>query len=222
MLVIEVSWNAAGPHLYRAMTDAQRGSDSPPTDPRAITLLLEQCRGGDQGAFEQLIELVYSDLRRIAHRQLQRERSDHTLDTTALVHEAYLKLVPRTDASWSDRAHFFAVASRVIRHVLIDYARRRRADKRHGGVRIPLREDTAATPPRDVDLLVLEAALARLAHLDPRMEKIVECRFFGGMTVKETAEALDVSTSTVDRDWARARTYLYRDLVDGFEAPGAT
>lgn len=185
-----------------------------PDDPHAVTRLLRECAAGREGAFPQLIQLVYADLRRIAHRRLQSERSGHTLDTTALVHEAYLKLVPQAGTSWGDRAHFFAVASRVIRHVLIDYARHRSADKRFGGVRVPLRDGMASVGPPDVDLLALEQALRRLGDRDPRLEQVVECRFFGGMTVEETAAALGVSTSTVDRDWARAKTYLYEDLVD--------
>lgn len=194
------------------MTSRSQPPLDPASDGREITVLLGRCSAGDPAAFDELIGLVYSDLRRIAHRRLLNERAGHTLDTTALVHEAYLKLVPRAGASWGDRVHFFAVASRVIRHVLIDYARLRNAEKR-SGVRVPLREDSATTTPRDVDLLALENALQRLAAVDPRMERIVECRFFGGMTVAETAEALGISTSTVDRDWARAKTHLYEDLV---------
>lgn len=183
------------------------------SDTGEVTRLLRQCAGGEPAAFDRLIELVYGDLRRIAHRRLRGERAGHTLDTTALVHETYLKLLPQAEASWGDRAHFFAVAARAVRQVLIDYARYRRADKRWGGIRVPLREDTAAAVSASVDLLVLEKALERLGELDPRLERVVECRFFGGMTVPETAEALGVSTNTVDRDWARARTYLHRDLV---------
>lgn len=200
------------------MNDTERRQAGSEPDPHDVTRLLDACAAGDNGAFERLIELVYEDLRRIAHRRLQNERSGHTLDTTALVHEAYLKLVPQSTTSWGDRTHFFAVASRVIRHVLIDYARRRTAEKRSGGIRIPLREDAVSVGPHDVEILALERALARLASRDPRMEQIVECRFFGGMTVEETAEALGISTSTVDRDWARARTYLFRDLVDETDA----
>jgi RNA polymerase sigma factor (TIGR02999 family) len=199
------------------MSDTERRPEGSDSDPHDITRLLNACATGDGGAFEQLIELVYADLRRIAHRRLESEQSGHTLDTTALVHEAYLKLVPQSTTSWGDRAHFFAVASRVIRHVLIDYARRRTAEKRSGGIRVPLRENTVGSDPRDVELMALERALARLASRDPRMEQIVECRFFGGMTVEETAEALGISTSTVDRDWARARTYLFRDLAEDGE-----
>ena len=159
--------------------------------------------------------LVYDDLRRIAHRRLQSERTDHTLDTTAVVHEAYLALVEQATATWNDRAHFFAVAARVIRHVLIDHARRRGAQKRGGGeVRVPLQEDLVSiqTAP-NIDLVALDAALAELGERDPRLERVVECRFFGGMTVQETAAALDTSVRTVERDWTRARAYLYQALT---------
>lgn len=183
--------------------------------PSEVTRLIRACADGRDEAFDSLIELVYDDLRRIAHRTLRGERRGHTLDTTALVHEAYLKLVPQAEASWRDRAHFFAVASRVIRHILIDYARRRNADKRDGGVRVTFREDLARSDPAGVDLLALDEALERLAAHDERLVRIVECRFFGGMTIDETASVLDISPRTVDRGWARARTYLYRDLAAG-------
>lgn len=183
------------------------------SEPGEVTQLLRACADGRDAAFDDLIEIVYADLRRIAHRSLRGEPAGHTLDTTALVHEAYLRLVPEDDASWRDRAHFFAVASRVIRHVLIDYARRRNAAKRDGGVRVPLRDDVAPADPAGLDLVALDEALERLAALDERLVRIVECRFFGGMTIEETASVLDVSPRTVDRGWARARTYLYRDLA---------
>jgi RNA polymerase sigma factor (TIGR02999 family) len=187
-----------------------------------MTRLLRECAAGRDAAFDELIEVVYADLRRIAHRSLRREQSGHTLDTTALVHEAYLNLVPQSEASWRDRAHFFAVASRVIRHVLIDYARRRKAAKRDGGLRIPLRDGLAPSDPADVDLIALDEALVRLAARDERLARIVECRFFGGMTVKETAGVLGISPRTVDRGWARARTYLYRDLSAGGSEEGGS
>jgi RNA polymerase sigma factor (TIGR02999 family) len=187
-------------------SDIEKGSGD-------ITRLLRRCADGERAAFDRLIDLVYGDLRRIAHRRLRDERAGHTLDTTALVHETYLKLLPQAETPWGDRAHFFAVAARAVRQVLIDYARYRKADKRWGGIRIPLGPDTATTEPGGVDLLALEQALERLGELDPRLERVVECRFFGGMTVPETAEVLGVSTSTVDRDWARAKTYLRRELV---------
>lgn len=160
-----------------------------------------------------MIPLVYDDLRRIAHKRLQTERADHTLSTTAVVHEAYLQLVNQAVATWRDRAHFFAVASKVIRNVLIDYARRRGAKKRGGaGIHIPLHEGLAGDEPRTIELLALEDALQALAKHDARLEGIVECRFFGGMNMKDAATALGISTRTAERDWRRARAYLYAAL----------
>lgn len=157
---------------------------------------------------------MYDDLRRIAHRRLQSERTGITLDTTAVVHEAYLALVEQATATWNDRAHFFAVAARVIRHVLIDHARRRGALKRGGAnVRVPLRDDLVpAEELPQIDLVALDLALTELGQHDSRLERVVECRFFGGMTVQETAAALDASVRTVERDWTRARAYLYQAL----------
>jgi RNA polymerase sigma factor (TIGR02999 family) len=141
------------------------------------------------------------------------EQSGHTLSTTAVVHEAYLQLVNQSTATWRDRAHFFAVASRVIRHVLIDYARARKAAKRGGdAIRIPLRDDLGGRETNMVELLALDEALAELARHDPRLERIVEYRFFGGMTMSDAAEALGVSQRTAERDWQRARGYLYQKL----------
>lgn len=179
-----------------------------------VTRLLSDCSSGDREAFDRLIPLVYEDLRRIAHRRLAGERPDHTLNTTAVVHEAYLHLVQQATASWQDRVHFFAVAARVIRNVLIDYARARATGKRGGGaLRIPLSEDLdGGREPNAIELLALDEALTELRSLDPRLERIVECRFFGGMTMKDTAEALGISLRTVERDWTRAKAYLYRFL----------
>lgn len=180
-----------------------------------LTRLLASCSDGDEDAFDRLIPLVYADLRAIAHRRMRSERSGHTLDTTAVVHEAYLQLINQATATWRDRAHFFAVASRVIRHVLIDYARRRDAVKRGGGrLRVPLRDGMAGEEPRTVDLLAVDEALAELAEHDERMARVVECRFFGGMTMAETAEAIGVSQRTAERDWTRARAHLYRTLSE--------
>lgn len=188
---------------------------SNPSSSGEITLLLQRSAEGDREAFQELIPLVYGDLKGIAHRRLRDERSDHTLSTTAIVHEAYLQLVPQATATWQDRVHFFAVAARVIRHVLIDYARRRGAEKRGGSaIRVPLREDLKGEDDRTVDLLALDEALEALAQKDPRLRDVVECRFFAGMTMEETAEALDVSKRTAERDWTRARTYLYRALAE--------
>lgn len=180
-----------------------------------LTRLLASCSAGDEEAFDRLIPLVYADLRGIAHRRLRSERAGHTLDTTAVVHEAYLQLVNQVTATWRDRAHFFAVASRVIRHVLIDYARRRDAQKRGGGrLQVPLREGMTGEEPRTVDLLAMDEALSELAEHDERMARVVECRFFGGMSMAETAAAVGVSQRTAERDWTRARAHLYRTLSE--------
>ena len=180
-----------------------------------VTRLLGECAAGDGDAFGRLIPLVYGDLRAIAHQRLRDERSGHTLNTTALVHEAYLHLVDQATATWQNRAHFFAVAAKVIRQILTDYARARGAQKRGGGaVHIPLREELAGEESGTVELLALDEALSALARHDPRLEQVVECRFFGGMSVRDTAAALAVSERTVERDWARARAYLYHALVD--------
>jgi RNA polymerase sigma factor (TIGR02999 family) len=180
-----------------------------------ITGILARCANGDRAAFDRLVPLVYEDLRRIAHRRLRAERTDHTLDTTALVHEAYLELVDQATATWNDRAHFFAVAARVIRNVLVDYARRQGAEKRGGDrVRVPLGPEPARTEggPGAVELIALDRALTRLGLHDPELERMVECRYFAGMTVAETAEALGSSERTVARNWTRARAYLFDAL----------
>jgi RNA polymerase sigma factor (TIGR02999 family) len=194
--------------------DPSLSEQRPDTDPSEITAMLARCSGGDRDAFESLVPLVYDDLRRIAHRRLQAERTDISLDTTAVVHEAYLALVDQATATWNDRAHFFAVAARVIRHVLIDHARRQGALKRGGDrVRVALKDDVAADGgPGTIDLVALDAALEELGRFDERLERVVECRFFGGMTVPETAAALDISVRTAERDWTRARAYLFRAL----------
>lgn len=179
-----------------------------------IDRLLVASREGDPDALDRLFPLLYDDLRRIARGHLRRERDGHTLSTTALVHEAYVGLAEGS-GEWTDRTHFLAVASTAMRHVLVDYARRRNAQKRGGDrVRVTLdgsmaRADTSADT---ADLIALNDALRRLGEKDPRLERVVECRFFGGMTVAETASALDTSQRTVERAWTRARTYLYRAL----------
>lgn len=175
--------------------------------------MLASIREGDTDALRRLVPLVYDDLRAIAHGRISGERNDHTLDTTAVVHEAYVRLVEGEGRAWRDRAHFFAVASRVMRHILIDYARMKGAKKRGGGVvPIPLGEVDAGRAPDFVDVLELHDALERLSMHDERLERIVECRFFGGMSMEETAEALGVSVRTANRDWRRARAYLYDAL----------
>ncbi len=162
-----------------------------------------------------LLPLVYDELRRIAHRQLRAERTDHTLSTTALVHEAYVKLADQTRAQWNDRAHFFAVAAVAMRRILVDYARKRQAEKRGGGVRPVTLDDAAALIEDRADaLLAVDEALTRLAGIDERLSRVVECRFFGGLTEEETATALRVTARTVRRDWVKAKGWLYQELHD--------
>jgi RNA polymerase sigma factor (TIGR02999 family) len=182
-------------------------------NPQSITDLLLQIRDGSPEALDRLFPLVYEALRRIARRQLQGERPGHSLDTTGLVHETYLRLVDHDRLQWQDRGHFFALASRAMRQILVDYARRYRALRRGGGAgHQELREEDAATDERGETLLALDEALERLAAVNPRLNKVVECRYFGGLTEEETAEALGVTTRTVQRDWAKARGWLYLEL----------
>jgi RNA polymerase sigma factor (TIGR02999 family) len=185
-----------------------------------VTRLLEALQRGDDGALDALFPVVYDELRVVAHRQRQRWQGDHTLDTTALVHEAYLKLVDQSRASWESRAHFLATAARAMRHILVNYARDRVAQKRGGtqpvlsleelGDRL---EGQAALSDDNADLLIaLDAALENLERTNERQSRIVECRFFGGMSIEETAEALGISTATVSRGWALAQVRLYQDV----------
>jgi len=184
------------------------------TQPEIVTLLRELRGGGDQ-ALERLLPLVYDDLRRIAHRQLGGERAGHTVSTTALVHEAYLRLVDRHDVEWHDRAHFLGVAAQAMRRVLVDYARQHRAAKRGGALQqVPLGDAMLVVEQRADMLLALDETLTRLATLDERLSRVVECRFFGGLTEDETAEALGVTARTVRRDWIKARGWLHQELTD--------
>ncbi|MEJ2185328.1 MAG: sigma-70 family RNA polymerase sigma factor [Gemmatimonadota bacterium] len=184
------------------------------TDSRDITLLLRDLTAGRRDALDQLIPAVYGELRRIAHGQLRNERQGHTLNTTALVHEAYLKLVNVREVEWNDRAHFFAMSARLMRRILIDYARTRKRAKRGGdAVRITL-EDVGELPIERADeLLDLEDALTRLEAMNERQCRVVECRCFAGLSVEETAEALGTSPATVKRDWAFSRAWLNRELT---------
>jgi RNA polymerase sigma-70 factor, ECF subfamily len=187
-----------------------------------VERLLHGCRGGDREAFDRLFDLLYDELRVIARRHV-RELGDagQTLNTTALVHESYLKLAAGAEPRWRQRVQFFAVASRAMRHILVDYARRRRAEKRGGGlVHVTLHDETVATENRTAELLELDDGLSRLAAKLPRLESVVECRFFGGMSVEETAEALGVSPRTVERDWTRARAYLFQMMSADSTAAG--
>lgn len=179
-----------------------------------VTALLSELAAGRPEALDRLIPVVYEELQRIARSQLRRERADHTLSTSALVHEAYLKLVDVREVEWRDRVHFFAMAARVMRRVLIDFARTRKREKRGGGaVHVPLHEAEALSVDRPGILLDLDDALRRLEAHNARPCRVVECRCFAGLSVEETAEALDVSTATVKRDWAFARAWLNRELA---------
>ncbi|HET7189912.1 MAG TPA: sigma-70 family RNA polymerase sigma factor [Gemmatimonadaceae bacterium] len=178
-----------------------------------ITTQLRAWQAGDPSARERLFPLVYDELRLIAHRQLQRERPGHTLDTTALVHEAYLRLAGSTSQDFSDRAHFFAMASTAMRRILVDYARRYRTEKRGAAPRRVSLTDTMLVAEERADtLLAVDEALVELARIDPRLSRVVECRFFAGLTEEETAETLGVTSRTVRRDWTKAKGWLLRTL----------
>ena len=188
--------------------------DGEPPAPEAVTRLLIEWQQGNRQALDQLMPLVYAELRAIAGRHLARESPGHTLQSTALVHEAYFKLVGQRRVQWQNRAHFFGIAAQMMRRILVDHARRRHRDKR-GGTAIKLSLDEAvgvAEPEAEVDLLALDAALTALSTIDPRGARIVELRFFSGLTVEETSEVLAVSSSTVKREWRIARAWLYREL----------
>jgi RNA polymerase sigma factor (TIGR02999 family) len=178
-----------------------------------ITTQLLAWRAGEASAQESLFPLVYGELRRMAHRQMAGERAEHTLDTTGLVHEAYLKLVDRTRADWTDRSHFFAVAATAMRRVLVDSARRYRSAKRGGAPRrVSLTDSMLVAEQRADTLIAVDDALAELARIDPRVSRVVECRFFAGLTETETAEVLGVTDRTVRRDWIKAKGWLHRTL----------
>ena len=184
----------------------------PEEQPGQVTELLQHWKQGDEKALGALVPLVYKELRRLAHYHLQSERPDHTLQSTALVHEAYLRLLGGQPVELQNRAHFIAVASRLMRQILVDYARERRADKRDGGCRIAF-EDLAALPVNgDAELLALDDALDELSRIDERQGKIVEMKFFGGLSAPEISEVLGISRATVDRDWATARVWLHRQM----------
>jgi RNA polymerase sigma factor (TIGR02999 family) len=182
-------------------------------DDASITRTLLACRAGEPDALDRLLPLVYEELRRIAHLQLRREHTGHTLGTTGLVHEAYIKLVDQTRAQWADRSHFFAVATQAMRRILVDYARRYRAVKRGGAPeRVSLNDAMLVAEERADALLALDEALTRLASVDNRLSRVVECRFFGGLTEEETAEVLGVTVRTVRRDWTKAKGWLNRAI----------
>jgi RNA polymerase sigma factor (TIGR02999 family) len=189
--------------------------------PKDVTTLLMEWSGGNSQAFNELIPLVYDQLRQLAERQLRRERPNHTLHSTALVHEAYLKLIDQRRVQWKDREHFFAVASQAIRRILVTYARSRYASKRGGGATLLAFDESVALPDRkDVDLVALDDALESLSRLDAQQGRIIELRFFGGLSIDGTARVMGISTSTVTRDWNVARAWLFRELArsGGYEA----
>lgn len=196
-----------------------------PAEPQGdVTQLLVAWRGGDASALERLIPLVYAELRRVAHRYMRDERPDHPLQTTALVHEAYLRLIDVTRVDWEGRNHFYAVSAQMMRRILVEAARRRNADKRGGDAsHVALDEAIVPAAERGADLVALDEALDQLATLAPRKARVVELRFFGGLSVKETAGVLGVSVETVTRDWRMAKLWLRRDLSRaGGPIPGAS
>jgi RNA polymerase sigma factor (TIGR02999 family) len=192
------------------------GNATPNDPPTGITELLLECRSGRREALDQVFALIYDELRTIARGQLRREAEGHTLSTTALVHEAYLRLVDINRMKWQDRVHFLSMASRAMRRILIDHARQRLAERHGGGARpVTLEEALVASDLPPEELLALNDALERLALLNPRLVSVVECRYFGGMTEDETAEALAVTSRTVRRDWIKARGWLRQALDPG-------
>jgi RNA polymerase sigma factor (sigma-70 family) len=199
-----------------------------------VTQLLAEWRDGDERAFAQLSSLLYNELRELAHRHLRRERADHTIQKTALVHEVFVRLVAQQSVDWQSRAHFFGLASRLMRRILVDYARARAANKRGGGAPV-VSLDELAQPQEDGsapdktptalhhldahtqdDVAAIDAALTRLEQVDARQAQIIEMRYFGGLTVEQTAEALDISDATVKREWTLARAWLKRELGKTF------
>ena len=184
--------------------------------PQSVTQLLKAWGNGEQQALDQLISLVYAELHRLAHRYMRRERSGHTLQPTALVHEAYERLVDLKNVSWQNRAHFFGVSAQLMRRILVDYARSRRYTKREGQwLQVPLNEAVALFHDRQTDIVALDDALHALAEIDPRKSRVVEMRFFGGLSIKEVAEVLNISTESVQRDWRLAKVWLLRELSQG-------
>jgi RNA polymerase sigma factor (TIGR02999 family) len=181
--------------------------------PKPVTQLLFEWREGDSAARDKLFSLLYGELKQLARGQMGRERIGHTLQPTALVHELYMRLAAQSGVQWQDRAHFFGIAARVLRQILVDHARTTQSLKRGGdSVRISLDEAISNLAPRDVDLVLLDDALIKLAQHDPRQCEIVELRFFGGLSIEETAEVTGLSPATVKRDWTIARAWLFREV----------
>ena len=189
-------------------------------DTKDISKLLRAWSDGDQSALNRLTPIVYNELRRLAHRYMERERPGHTLQTTALVNEAYIRLVDYKRMQWQDRAHFFAVSAQVMRRILVDHARSHNIKRGRGVQHVTLDEVAIMIGDRTGDFAALDEALNELARLDPRKVQIIEMRFFGGLSVEETAEVLKVSAATVRRDWSIAKLWLYRELGGGGDGDG--
>jgi len=195
-------------------TPARTAGDDGIPPSHLVTLALQAARAGDPAALSELFSLLYDEIRAIAHARVVRHGYGATLDTTAVVNEAYLKIVRHGELAWEDRSHFFAVASTAMRQILLDHARRHVAAKRGGGAEhVPLDDHDAAVDAQARDVIALDAALQRLARHDPRLAQVVELRFFGGLSVEETADALGVSEPTVKRDWRKARDFLQQELA---------
>ncbi len=184
----------------------------PETSSIEVTQLLAAWSDGDYSALDKLLPLVEDELHRLAHRYMSREREDHTLQTTALVNEAYLKLIDQRVVHWQNRAHFFGIAAQIMRRILIDHARKHLGAQRHGGRKLSLDDVAVVSDERAAELVALDDALTSLAEVDERKGRVVEMRYFGGLSVEETAEVLGVSVDTITRDWRRAKAFLRREL----------
>lgn len=191
----------------------------PGTASQPVSQLLAQWRAGDEESLRRLVPLVYNELHRLAHYHLRRERPDHTLQTTALVHEAYLSLMKQQPMEFENRAHFFAVCAHLMREILVEYARRRKAAKRNAGYKLTLEGIVEMPEARSLDLVALDDALHELEKLDPQQSRIVELRYFGGLSIEDTSEFLGVSAATVKRNWASARAWLLREISRGEVQP---
>jgi RNA polymerase sigma-70 factor (ECF subfamily) len=194
----------------------------PSTSKHAVTQLLSEMQSGKTGAADELLPMVYQELRRIAGSYMRRERADHTLQATALVHEAYLQLVDQTRVDWKNRAHFFGVAAQLMRRILVEHARSHHAQKRGGDAsKLALEEVINYFPQKEMTLVSLDDALHELERMDPRQSRIVELRFFGGLTTEEVSEVMGISTATIEREWRAARAWLHSQLSDLKKSPNA-
>lgn len=192
----------------------REGDDRMTSDGADVTRLLAQAAGGDRGAVDALLPHVYKELRRLAGGYMKREREGHTLDATGLVHEAYMKLVDQSRVEWQNRAHFFGIAATAMRRILVDHARSRQADKRGGGIEhAEIVDDLVASDERGEELIAVDEALERLAAWDPVKSRVIELRFFGGLSIEECAEVMEVSVATVNRHWRMAKAWLHGELT---------